>query len=129
MGIFRIWKKLCENNAQSFAIKEELGIVADQFGQPTNANDLAQAIMKIINSEKIIPGIFNFSNAGKISWFDFASKIKELSQSNVKLNPLETWQYPTPAKRPQNSTLNLEKIQNIYQSATNRLASKPCQNV
>ena len=98
-----------------FAIKEELGIVADQFGQPTNANDLAQAIMKIVNSEKIIPGIFNFSNAGKISWFDFASKIKELSQSIVKLNPLETWQYPTPAKRPQNSTLNLEKIQNIYQ--------------
>jgi dTDP-4-dehydrorhamnose reductase len=48
-----------------FAIKEELGIVADQFGQPTNANDLAQAIMKIVNSEKIIPGIFNFSNAGK----------------------------------------------------------------
>ncbi len=97
-----------------FSTKEELGIVADQFGQPTNANDLAETIMKIVCSEKITPGIFNFSNYGKISWFDFANKIKELSHSNVKLNKLETWQYPTPAKRPKNSTLNLEKIQDIY---------------
>lgn len=97
-----------------FSTKEELGIVADQFGQPTNANDLAEAIMKIVCSERITPGIFNFSNYGKISWFDFANKIKELSHSNVKLNKIETWQYPTPAKRPKNSTLNLEKIQDIY---------------
>jgi len=97
-----------------FSTKEELGIVADQFGQPTNANDLAETIMKIVCSEEITPGIFNFSNYGKISWFDFANKIKELSHSNVKLNKLETWQYPTPAKRPKNSTLNLEKIQDIY---------------
>ena len=61
-----------------FATKEELSIVADQFGQPTNANDLAEAIMKIIKSEKITPGIFNFSNLGRISWFDFAEKIAEL---------------------------------------------------
>lgn len=97
-----------------FPIKEELGIVADQFGQPTNANDLAEVIMKIVKSEKIVPGIFNYSNYGKISWFDFAEKIKELSKSNVKLNPLETWQYPTPARRPKNSTLDLEKIQKTY---------------
>lgn len=97
-----------------FPIKEELGIVADQFGQPTNANDLAEVIMKIVKSEKIVPGIFNYSNYGKISWFDFAEKIKELSKSNVKLNPLETWQYSTPARRPKNSTLDLEKIQKTY---------------
>lgn len=70
--------------------------------------------MKIVCSERITPGIFNFSNYGKISWFDFANKIKELSYSNIKLNKLETWQYPTPAKRPKNSTLNLEKIKEIY---------------
>ena len=97
-----------------FATKEELSIVADQFGQPTNANDLAEAIMKIIKSEKITPGIFNFSNLGRISWFDFAEKIAELSEAMIKLNAIETSQYPTPAKRPKNSVLDLDKISKTY---------------
>ena len=97
-----------------FATKEELSIVADQFGQPTNANDLAEAIMKIIKSEKITPGIFNFSNLGRISWFDFAEKIAELSEAKIKLNAIETSQYPTPAKRPKNSVLDIDKISKTY---------------
>ena len=97
-----------------FATKEELNIVADQFGQPTNANDLAETIMKIIKSEKITPGIFNFSNLGRISWFDFAEKIAELSEAKIKLNAIETSQYPTPAKRPKNSVLDLDKISKTY---------------
>ena len=97
-----------------FATKEELSIVADQFGQPTNANDLAEAIMKIIKSEKITPGIFNFSNLGRISWFDFAEKIAELSDAKIKLNAIETSQYPTPAKRPKNSVLDLDRISKTY---------------
>lgn len=97
-----------------FSTKEELSIVADQFGQPTNANDLAEAIMKIIKSGKITPGIFNFSNLGRISWFDFAEKIAELSEAKIKLNAIETSQYPTPAKRPKNSVLDLGKISKTY---------------
>lgn len=97
-----------------FATKDELNIVADQFGQPTNANDLAEAIMEIIKSEKITPGIFNFSNLGRISWFDFAVKIAELSDAKIKLNAIETSQYPTPAKRPKNSVLDLDKISKTY---------------
>ena len=97
-----------------FATKDELNIVADQFGQPTNANDLAEAIMKIIKSGKITPGIFNFSNLGRISWFDFAEKIAELSEAKIKLNAIETSQYPTPAKRPKNSVLDLDKISKTY---------------
>ena len=97
-----------------FATKDELNIVADQFGQPTNANDLAETIMKIIKSEKITPGIFNFSNLGRISWFDFAEKIAELSDAKIKLNAIETSQYPTPAKRPKNSVLDLDKISKTY---------------
>ena len=97
-----------------FSTKEELNIVADQFGQPTNANDLAEGIMKIIKSEKITPGIFNFSNLGRISWFDFAEKIAELSEAKIKLNAIETSQYPTPAKRPKNSVLDLDKISKTY---------------
>ena len=97
-----------------FSTKEELSIVADQFGQPTNANDLAEAIMKIIKSGKITPGIFNFSNLGRISWFDFAEKIAELSEAKIKLNAIETSQYPTLAKRPKNSVLDLDKISKTY---------------
>ena len=97
-----------------FATKEELNVVADQYGQPTNATDLAEAILTIVKTEKKTPGIFNFSNEGKISWYDFAQKIAELSGSKIKINPIVTSQYPTPAKRPQNSTLDLSKIKSTY---------------
>lgn len=107
-------KNFVKTMLQLFATKDELNIVADQFGQPTNASDLAEAIMKIVNSDKITPGIYNFSNVGKISWFDFAQKIADFSNSKIKLNAIETSQYPTPAKRPKNSTLNLEKIEKTF---------------
>ncbi|MCJ7933634.1 MAG: dTDP-4-dehydrorhamnose reductase [Chryseobacterium sp.] len=97
-----------------FSQKEELGIVADQFGQPTNANDLAEAIMTIIESPKKTFGIFHFSNYPETTWFEFAKKIAEFSKSSVTLNPLTTDQYPTPAKRPVRSTMSLDKIEQIY---------------
>lgn len=107
-------KNFVKTMLQLFATKDELNIVADQFGQPTNANDLAEAIMEIVKIESRTPGIFNFSNQGKTSWYDFAQKIAELSGSKIKLNAIETSQYPTPAKRPQNSTLALDKIIKSY---------------
>lgn len=97
-----------------FSQKEELGIVADQFGQPTNANDLAAAIMEIIKEPQKNFGIFHFSNYPETTWFEFAKKIAELSKSKVKLNPLTTEQYPTPAKRPKRSTMCLDKIEENY---------------
>lgn len=97
-----------------FSQKAELGIVADQFGQPTNANDLAEAIMKIIDSPSKTYGIYHFSNYPETNWHEFAKKIAEFSNSNIILNPIKTEQYPTPAKRPRRSTFNLEKIENDY---------------
>lgn len=97
-----------------FSQKDELGIVADQFGQPTNANDLAEAIMNIIEAPNKIFGIFHFSNYPETTWFEFAKKIAEFSNSSVKLNPLTTDQYPTPAKRPARSTMSLDKIEEVY---------------
>ncbi|MEY8761472.1 dTDP-4-dehydrorhamnose reductase [Chryseobacterium tongliaoense] len=97
-----------------FSQKDELGIVADQFGQPTNANDLAEAIMNIIENPQKTFGIFHFSNYPETTWFEFAQKIAELSESPVKLNPLTTEQYPTPAKRPKRSTMCLDKIEETY---------------
>lgn len=97
-----------------FSQKDELGIVADQFGQPTNANDLAEAIMDIIEAPVKTFGIFHFSNYPETTWFNFARKIAEFSKSSVKLNALTTDQYPTPAKRPARSTMALDKIEEIY---------------
>lgn len=97
-----------------FSVKEELGIVSDQFGQPTNANDLAAAVMKMIDSETKVYGIFHFSNYPETTWFDFASKIAEFSKSKIKLKPITTEQFPTPAKRPKRSTMALDKIEQVY---------------
>ncbi|WP_294278360.1 dTDP-4-dehydrorhamnose reductase [uncultured Chryseobacterium sp.] len=97
-----------------FTQKDELGIVSDQFGQPTNANDLAEAIMMIIENPRKAYGIFHFSNYPETNWFEFARKIAELSGSSIQLNPLTTDQYPTPAKRPARSTMCLDKIEETY---------------
>ena len=97
-----------------FSVKDELGIVADQFGQPTNSNDLAEVVMKIIQSQNKTFGIFHFSNYPETSWFHFAEKIAEFSESKVKLNAITTEDFPTPAKRPKRSTMSLDKIENTY---------------
>lgn len=97
-----------------FKTKDELGIVDDQYGQPTNANDLAQAIMTIIDKEAKHYGIFHFSNYPETTWYRFADKIKELSGSKIKLNPITTKEFPTPAKRPMRSTMCLDKIEKTY---------------
>ncbi|MGS0748436.1 dTDP-4-dehydrorhamnose reductase [Halpernia sp. GG3] len=97
-----------------FSQKDEMNIVNDQFGQPTNANDLAEAVMKIIKSEKLVPGIFHFSNYPETTWFHFAQKIADLSGNKIKLNPITTADFPTPAKRPARSTMCLDKIEKTY---------------
>ncbi len=97
-----------------FSVKEELGIVADQFGKPTNANDLAEVVMKIIQTEPKTYGVFHFSNYPETSWFNFAQKIAEFSDSKVKLNAITTQEFPTPAKRPKRSTMCLDKIEQTY---------------
>lgn len=97
-----------------FSQKDEMNIVNDQFGQPTNANDLAEAVMKIITAHHFVPGIFHFSNYPETTWFHFAQKIADFSENNIKLNPITTAQFPTPAKRPKRSTMCLDKIEKVY---------------
>jgi dTDP-4-dehydrorhamnose reductase len=94
--------------------KESLGVIDDQLGSPTYAADLADAIMQIISSGKWEPGIYNYSNDGVISWFDFANEIKKQIGSNCIVTPLTTEQFPTPAKRPKYSVLDKAKIQNTF---------------
>ena len=95
--------------------KEEIDVVNDQVGSPTYAADLADVIMQIIASQNWEAGIYNYSNEGIISWYDFAVAIKELMGSNCRINPIPTSQYPTPAKRPAYSVLDKSKIQKAFE--------------
>ena len=96
--------------------RDSLKVVADQVGTPTYAGDLAKAILKIIPELKNINGIeiYNFSNEGAISWYDFAEAIMKLKNINCKIIPIESKDYPTPAPRPFYSILNKAKIKNDF---------------
>jgi dTDP-4-dehydrorhamnose reductase len=94
--------------------RTEIGVVSDQWGNPTYAADLAEAILKIIVSDKWIHGIYHYSNDANISWHQFAERIATEINSTCIIKSLTTEQYPTPAKRPSYSVLNKEKIQDSY---------------
>jgi dTDP-4-dehydrorhamnose reductase len=94
--------------------RAQLNIVADQKGRPTYAKDLAIATMHMIeaiNSGKSIKGVFHFANQGETTWFDFAAKIKAIAGLDCTLNPIETKDFPTPAKRPAYSVLDTSNIE------------------
>ena len=99
--------------------KDEVKVIKDQLGSPTNAADLAETIFNIIGYCHLqiydwSPGIYNFSNEGIISWYDFAKAIKEITASPCDIKPISTAQYPTPAKRPAYSVLDKTKIQKTF---------------
>lgn len=94
--------------------KEEINVVADQIGTPTYAGDLARAIHHILRHEKWTPGIYHFTDEGVASWYDFAKAIFEISGIDIRVNPIPTSAYPTPAKRPLYSVLSKAKIKNTY---------------
>lgn len=94
--------------------RESLNIVADQKGRPTYAKDLAIATMKMIealHAGKTLSGVYHYANTGETSWFDFAAKIKAIAGLTCTLNPIETKDFPTPAKRPAYSVLDTSKIE------------------
>jgi dTDP-4-dehydrorhamnose reductase len=94
--------------------KERISVVNDQYGSPTYAADLAEAIMQIIVAKEWKAGLYNYSNEGVITWFDFAREIRELIQSKCMVDPIATEAYPTPAKRPKYSVLDKGKIIGVY---------------
>ena len=100
--------------------RAELGVVFDQVGTPTNASDLAKVCLDILSiktSEKISDkgNIYHFSNEGVASWYDFAVAIMDIGEVDCKVKPIETKEYPTPAKRPCFSVLNKSKIKKDFE--------------
>lgn len=95
--------------------KESLNIVNDQIGSPTYAADLAQAIMTIITYPNWVAGIYNFSNEGEISWYEFALAIQEIGGFECEISGITSSNYPTPAKRPMFSLLDKSKIKTTFE--------------
>ena len=99
--------------------KENMGVIFDQVGTPTYARDLAKTCLEILckNSSLNISengSLYHYSNEGVASWYDFAISIMELGGKDCKLNPIQTKDYPTLAKRPQYSVLNKSKIKTDF---------------
>ena len=96
--------------------RESLGVIFDQVGTPTYARDLAKAILDIlpqVKSDKV--EIYNYSNEGVLSWYDFSKEIMRMAKRECQINPIETKEYPTPASRPHYSLLNKAKIKETFQ--------------
>ena len=88
---------------------DEVSVVNDQHGSPTYAVDLASIIHQAL--EKKIPfGIYNATNVGYTTWYDFTRKIYELKDINCKVKPVTTEEFPRPAKRPYNSQMSKDKL-------------------
>jgi dTDP-4-dehydrorhamnose reductase len=103
--------------------RDSISVVNDQIGTPTNAVDLAECLVKIICHTELVEfqqpttsnfGIYNFSNEGQCSWYDFAKEIFEINNKNIDLKPIPTSSFPTPAKRPKFSVLDKSKIKKVF---------------
>lgn len=95
--------------------REVLGVIFDQVGTPTYARDLAKVILDIVPQVKNQEvEIYHYSNEGVLSWYDFAKEIMRMAKLNCEINPIETKEYPTPAKRPYYSLLNKSKIKEKF---------------
>lgn len=97
------------------AERDSLNVVFDQVGTPTYARDLAMAIVRIMPQLKPgMKGIYHFSNEGVCSWYDFAVRIMDKAGLPCRVKPIESVDYPTPAKRPFYSVLNKGKIKAAF---------------
>ena len=95
--------------------RDNLNVIYDQIGTPTYAKDLASTILEILPKiSNIDIEIYNFSNEGVVSWFDFAKEIVKMSKIKCEINPIESKDYPTKVDRPYYSVLNKSKIKETF---------------
>ncbi|PVZ70247.1 dTDP-4-dehydrorhamnose reductase [Pelagibaculum spongiae] len=98
--------------------KESLSVVCDQIGTPTNAANLAKALLQLIDvsAETSISGTFHFTDNGVASWYDFATAIQQaglrlgILKQSIPVSPIPASAYPTPAARPQCCVLDKSKL-------------------
>jgi len=92
--------------------RDEINVVSDQIGSSTYATDLAEVILKLVDFQdnKKPTEIYHYSNQGKINWYDFSRQIFKAANIDYWINPIKTDEYPTLARRPQNSLMDKNKI-------------------
>ena len=99
--------------------KDKISVVSDQFGTPTNAQNLANVICTLINkstSENIPSGVYHCTDLGQTNWYEFAKEIHHFGikygkiTGNCVVNPCTTEEYPVKAKRPAYSVLSKDKL-------------------
>jgi len=104
--------------------RDEINVVADQFGCPTSANDIAAAVVTIArklveDSSSRLRGVFHLSGTGETNWANFAKQIFVFAEQHggksMTVNDITTAQYPTPARRPANSRLDCSKLEEVYE--------------
>ena len=99
------------------ATKPELKVVFDQVGTPTYAGDLAWAIFNVVESGTYRgnEGIYNFSNEGVCSWYDFTKEIaRQSGHKECRINPCHSEEFPSPVKRPAYSVLDKTKYKTTF---------------
>lgn len=106
--------------------RDQLRVVADQYGSPTSAADIAATILQICgrvtqNPSESCFGVFNYAGSGTTSWYGFAKAIFDAVREIQKVPevlPIPASDYVTPAQRPANSELNCSKIREVYDIQT-----------
>lgn len=96
--------------------RDEISVVNDQIGSPTYAGDLASFLLEIIDKSSKDYGLYHYSNEGSISWYDFAVEIFKQHIKAVRVVPIPTSAYPTAAKRPAFSVMDLSKVKTTFGS-------------
>lgn len=109
-------KNFVKTMARLGAERDQLRIVYDQVGAPTYARDLARAILQMVRDDQYRenPGIYNFSNEGVTSWYDFALSIFTWLDLDCQVTPIRSEAYPTPAKRPAYSVLDKQLFKDTF---------------
>lgn len=110
-------RNFCRTMMKLTAEKPQVNLVFDQTGTPTYALDLAQAITTILEREswRGNTGIYNYSNEGVCSWYDFAMTIRKMAGHEAcQINPCHSNEYPSPVKRPAYSVLDKSKFKQTF---------------
>lgn len=97
--------------------KDSLDVISDQIGTPTYAKNLAKTCLDLLSISENLNNkgkVYHYSNEGFTSWYEFAVLIMELAGLKCRVNPIQTKDYPTLAKRPYYSVLNKTKIKKDF---------------
>ena len=95
-------------------MNKDIDVVSDQFGSPTYVGDLASAVIKIVENDSWKHGIYNFCNDGEVSRYQLACDIRDILNSNCKINKIKSSDFDFKVQRPKYSVLDNNKIKKAF---------------